>query len=129
MFNMYKQRSLKVARIADEIAKSSEHGLPHFLDPCEIFHALLKRVRWISSTADDTAATPAMNHGPHLFGPQCPPAAVRAGTDGIERDMNDFSFLSWSAKVVSKSARPSSSACQLAYGKRWVARPQETLSA
>ena len=109
MFNMYIQESLKVARIADEIAKSSEHGLPHFLDLCEIFHALLKRGRWISRAADDTATTPAMNHGPHLFGPACPPAAVRAGTDGIERDMNDFSFLSWSAKMVSKSARPSSS--------------------
>ena len=112
MVNMYIQRSLKVARIADEIAKSDEYGLPHFLDPCEIFHALLKRGRWISRTAaDDTATTPAMNHGPHLFGPACPPAAVRAGTDGIERDMKDFSFLFWSAKVVSKSARPSSGEC------------------
>ena len=94
MSNMYIQESLKAMRIADEIAKSSEHGLPHFLDPCEIFHPLLKRGRWISRTADDTATAPAMNHGPHLFGPACPPAAVRAGTDGIERDVNDSFFLS-----------------------------------
>jgi hypothetical protein len=91
MSNMYIQRSLKVVRISDGIAKSSEYDFLTPLDPCEIFHALLKRGRWISRTADDTAATPAMNHGPHLFGPACPPAAVRAGA---ERDVDDSFFLS-----------------------------------
>ena len=106
---MYIQKSLKIARIADEIAKS--RTLHHFLDPCETFHALPRRGRSISRTTDDTATTPAISHGPHLFGPACPPAAVRAGTDGNERDMNAFFFLSWSAKVMSKSACPSSAAC------------------
>jgi len=112
--NIYMQRSLKIARIADEITKSKtgqrkRHVPSQFLDLCEIVHALPRR--GLSTTADDTATTPAMSHGAHLFGPACPPAAVRAGTDGNERDMNAFFFLSWSAKVVSMSACPSPSAC------------------
>jgi hypothetical protein len=43
---------------------------------------------------DDTATTPAMSNGPHLLGPAYPPAAVRAGTDGKESEMNDFLFFS-----------------------------------
>ncbi len=48
---------------------------------------------------DDTVTTPAINNGPHLLGPAYPPAAVRAGNDGKESEINAFLFLSWSVGV------------------------------
>ena len=51
----------------------------------------------------DVTVTPATSRGPHLLGPACPPAAVRAGTVGKLSETNDFLFFSWLLVRISKS--------------------------
>src|SRR5713101_4573459 len=68
----------------------------------EDFQGLSKRNRPISR-ARDVTVTPATSKGPHLLGPACPPAAVRAGTVGKLSETNDFLFSSWLLVRMSKS--------------------------
>ena len=76
-----------------------------FPDAGEVFQGLSRRDRPISRASDNVTTS----KGPHLPGPACPPAAVRAGTVGEESIANAFLFFSWLLVGMSKSVHPHSS--------------------